>query len=258
MSSHLSESDPDDQNGNRCEDSSSRCRPGVLVDLAWVVEAQESPYQAGATAEQYVQQRGGSEYQADTAISLLPDSSFETNNALYFSLNPYVKDNNDKLLTLTWSARSSEPAVEVLINNDNKWVTILARNWTGEADIMLTVTDPFGDSDSDTMHVVVNGQTDVEEVTTLSVPEEFVLHQNYPNPFNPETTISYGLPEASEVTITVYDMNGRKVNDLFEGRKEQGVHILRWNALDCPSGVYFIQMQVGAAFVDMRKCVLMK
>gem|GEM_PF-2376867 len=190
-------------------------------------------------------------------VSNLPDSTFETSTALYFSLNPYVRDNNDKLLTLMWSTWSSEPAVEVLINNDNKWVTILARNWTGEADIVLTVTDPFGDSDSDTMHVVVHGQTSVDALAESSVPESFVLHHNYPNPFNPQTTISYGLPEASDVTITVFDMNGKHVTDLFEGRKEVGVHILRWNAIDCPSGVYFISMRAGR-FVQMRKCVLMK
>ena len=156
-----------------------------------------------------------------------------------------------------WSAWSSEPAVEVLINNDNKWCTILARNWAGEADVVITVTDPYGDADSDTMHVVVHGQTDVEVLSETAIPETFVLHQNYPNPFNPETTISYGLPEASVVIITIFDSNGRKINDLFEGKKETGVHTLRWNALDVPSGVYFIRMHTGL-FTQMRKCILMK
>jgi len=187
----------------------------------------------------------------------VPDSSFDNKYALYFPLNPYVKDNNDKLVTLMWSAWSSEPAVEVLINNDNKWCTILARNWAGEADVVITVTDPYGDADSDTMHVVVHGQTDVEVLSETAIPETFVLHQNYPNPFNPETTISYGLPEASEVIITIFDSNGRKINDLFEGKKETGVHTLRWNALDVPSGVYFIRMHTGL-FTQMRKCILMK
>ena len=190
-------------------------------------------------------------------LSSLPDSSFENQSALYFPLNPYVHDNNDKLVTLMWSAWSSDPVVEVLINNDNKWCTILARNWTGEADIVITVTDPFGDADSDTMHVKVNGQTEVEEVTGWAVPEEFVLHQNYPNPFNPETTISYGLPEASEVIITIFGSNGRKIIDLFEGKKEKGIHALRWNAIDVPSGVYFIRMRAGR-ISRMRKCILMK
>ena len=190
-------------------------------------------------------------------VTNLPDSSFDNKYALYFPLNPYVLDNNDKLVTLMWSAWSSEPAVEVLINNDNKWCTILARNWTGEADIVITVTDPYGDADSDTMHVKVNGQTDVEAWSEAAVPETFVLHQNYPNPFNLETSIAFSIPEATEVIISIYDMNGRKITDLFAGKKESGVHTLRWHALDVPSGVYFIQMRAGR-ITQKRKCILMK
>ncbi len=99
--------------------------------------------------------------------------------------------------------------------------------------------------------------TDVDLAGLYEIPSAFRLYPNYPNPFNPETSISYGLPEASEVTITIFDSNGRKITDLFVGKKESGIHTLRWNAIDVPSGVYFIRMHAGR-FTQMRKCILMK
>jgi len=90
-----------------------------------------------------------------------------------------------------------------------------------------------------------------------SIPGNFILRQNYPNPFNLETTISYSLPEEVDFTISIYDMNGKKVVDLFEGRKKTGVYILKWNALDFPSGMYFVRMRVGS-FAQTRKITLLK
>ena len=190
-------------------------------------------------------------------VSGLPDTSLANGEALYFCLNPYVTDNNDKLITLMWTGEATSSFIEVLINNDNKWCTIIARDYIGEVDVILTATDPFEDSDSDTMHIVVTGQTAVNDFNNAGIPDQFILNQNFPNPFNPETTISFGLPEAAEVTITIYDMMGKRIEELWKGRKEQGFHSLTWNALDCPSGVYFIRMQADK-FTQMKKCVLMK
>ena len=47
--------------------------------------------------------------------------------------------------------------------------------------------------------------------TAGTLPIGYALHQNYPNPFNPTTTLRYDIPENSHVTITIYDMLGRKV-----------------------------------------------
>jgi len=89
------------------------------------------------------------------------------------------------------------------------------------------------------------------------VPEDFVLHQNYPNPFNPETRIIYGLPQAAEVTLEVYDITGKKIQTLVRSRQQAGYHDITWNAQNVSSGMYILQIQAGY-FTSTKKVVLMK
>jgi hypothetical protein len=94
------------------------------------------------------------------------------------------------------------------------------------------------------------------------VPREFVLHQNYPNPFNPVTSLRYDLPERSQVTLTVYDLMGRKVTQLVNTTQEAGFRSVQWNATDTfgkpvSAGVYLYTIQAGE-FVQTRKMVLLK
>ncbi|MFZ0390671.1 MAG: S8/S53 family peptidase [Calditrichia bacterium] len=89
------------------------------------------------------------------------------------------------------------------------------------------------------------------------VAENLQLYANYPNPFNPATTISYFLPQAEKVRITVYNSLGQKVIDLFNNRQTAGSHRLQWNAADLGSGVYFIELKAGKQRL-LRKALLMK
>ncbi|HIA30933.1 MAG TPA: T9SS type A sorting domain-containing protein, partial [Candidatus Marinimicrobia bacterium] len=91
---------------------------------------------------------------------------------------------------------------------------------------------------------------------------EFVLHQNYPNPFNPVTSLRYDLPERFQVTLTVYDLMGRKVTQLVNTTQEAGFRSVKWNATDnfgkpVSAGVYLYTIQAGE-FVQTRKMVLLK
>ncbi len=89
------------------------------------------------------------------------------------------------------------------------------------------------------------------------LPNDCYLTQNYPNPFNSTTNISYGLPEVSNVKITVYDMTGRQVAQLVDGIQEAGVHELTWNAQSNPAGVYLLRMQTSS-FTTTRQMMLTK
>ncbi|XWN38710.1 MAG: DUF5689 domain-containing protein [Balneola sp.] len=69
--------------------------------------------------------------------------------------------------------------------------------------------------------------------------ESFRLNQNYPNPFNPSTTISFNLPNAADVTLSVYNVLGQRVATLLNNRKyTSGSHTLSFDASNLASGIY--------------------
>jgi hypothetical protein len=96
-----------------------------------------------------------------------------------------------------------------------------------------------------------------EEIVAAAIPAEFVLQQNYPNPFNPSTQISFGLPQASHVTLKVYTINGQEVRTLADGDYSAGTHTVNFHANHLPSGTYFYVMQAGAVR-QVRRFTLLK
>ena len=89
------------------------------------------------------------------------------------------------------------------------------------------------------------------------LPVKFALFQNYPNPFNPVTTIKYGFPKESKVTLRIFNILGREVATLVAQHQEAGYHQISWDATGHSSGIYFYQIQAGE-FVKVRKMVLLK
>jgi len=74
------------------------------------------------------------------------------------------------------------------------------------------------------------------------LPTEFALNQNYPNPFNPTTQIRFDLPEASRVTLAVYDVLGRRVMTLANGQYAPGRHTVTFDGQGLSSGMYFYRL----------------
>ncbi len=91
----------------------------------------------------------------------------------------------------------------------------------------------------------------------LFIPSEFSLYNIYPNPFNPITTITYELPEESYVTISVYDLSGRKLTDIVNSTKLAGIYTIQWDAEDYPSGIYFVKMMTDD-YTKTQKVMLVK
>ena len=89
------------------------------------------------------------------------------------------------------------------------------------------------------------------------VPDQLWLEQNYPNPFNPLTTIRYGLPQRSHVSLTVYNTLGQQVSELVGGEIEAGSHEVKFDAAGLPSGVYFYRLK-ARHFVQTRTLLLLR
>lgn len=99
--------------------------------------------------------------------------------------------------------------------------------------------------------------TDIE-----SLPTEFMLKSAYPNPFNPTTTIHYGIPDVRNVSVTIYDLMGRKVATLFHAEQRAGWYEITWNGLlnngSLASAGMYIYKIIAADEIKTSKISLIK
>lgn len=94
-------------------------------------------------------------------------------------------------------------------------------------------------------------------VSGRELPSTFALKQNFPNPFNPSTNIHYELPREEFVTLTVFDLLGRKVATLVNERQPGGYHSVAFDAGKVSSGLYFYRLTAGT-FADIKKMMLIR
>jgi hypothetical protein len=85
----------------------------------------------------------------------------------------------------------------------------------------------------------------------------FNLNQNHPNPFNPTTTISYSLPQAENVKLSIFNLIGEEIGLLVNEFQQTGDYNLTFDAADLPSGIYFYSLTAGN-FSETRKMMLLK
>jgi hypothetical protein len=102
----------------------------------------------------------------------------------------------------------------------------------------------------------------VDNVTSIRngeqpLPKSYVLKQNYPNPLNVQTTIEFALPKAEHISITVYDLLGRRVEELADQEYPAGNHQVVWQADEYASGLYFYVMRTESIEIN-RKMMLLK
>ncbi len=103
---------------------------------------------------------------------------------------------------------------------------------------------------------VVSGSNPTENG---SLPTVFALDQNYPNPFNPSTEISFALPNAGRVSLTIYNVLGQEVERLVDEQMEAGNHTVTWEASNYSSGVYFYRLIAdNDKFVKTNKMMILK
>lgn len=113
---------------------------------------------------------------------------------------------------------------------------------------------------SDTLIVhVIDSRTGIED--WLAVPDKFMMDPNYPNPFNPETTIRYGLPEADDVRLEIYNIVGQRVAVLLDENKKAGYHQITWRGMNdsghsVSSGIYFVVLRSSKKVLKQKVMLL--
>lgn len=157
---------------------------------------------------------------------------------------------------IVWSAFGSGTAVQS--DKGTNVVSILGDPFFGSGSAgSIVLTSGFG------TYVLSKGVVSGLSNLRLGVPAVYSLSQNYPNPFNPSTTIEYGLPSASKVRLTIFDVLGRNVATLYNGEQEAGYQRLRWDA-PVSTGVYFYSIDATSLqnperrFVQVKKMLMIK
>jgi len=97
----------------------------------------------------------------------------------------------------------------------------------------------------------------VINLTDTFLPIEVSLGNAYPNPFNPVTMLTYDVPSDMSISLGIYDVRGRMVEELVNDMHDQGRYEITWNADQHSSGVYMIKMTAGTE-VKVQKIMLVK
>ena len=88
--------------------------------------------------------------------------------------------------------------------------------------------------------------------------KDFRLKQNYPNPFNPSTNIIFSFPERTFASLSVYDILGKSVANLFDGFADANrVYDITFNGANLKSGIYFYQLRTKSG-IETKKMILLK
>ena len=108
-----------------------------------------------------------------------------------------------------------------------------------------------------------------DHITRLNnqIPERFGLHPNYPNPFNPTTNIQFDLPAKSDgayqLSLTIYDLNGRQIKQLLHGSYAPGSYRIQWDGTNdvgenVASGIYIYRLITTDGLSATRKMMLIR
>ena len=113
-------------------------------------------------------------------------------------------------------------------------------------DIKIIVSDTYGNE-------IITDYNEIDSNSDYS----FAINSIYPNPFNPSTDIDFSMPNHGYVVLSVYNIQGQKVDIIFEGYQDSGFHSYTWNASEFPSGIYYFNLEL-ANQVSVAKAMLIK
>lgn len=149
-------------------------------------------------------------------------------------------------------AMQSENDLTIAAFEDNQWIQLGGELYRSSKTIKTLVNR------TGVYALFVKKSAPAEETS----PFTFYLNQNFPNPFNPKTTIKFGIPRRSHVTVRIINLKGQLITTLIDDELNPGDHVVEWDATDdkklpVASGVYLYQLQAGD-FVAAKKLLFVK
>ncbi len=154
-------------------------------------------------------------------------------------------------------------------NPDSGYITITSSRLSGEIEDQLQLLLTPKTRQKYSIEIAVQGSDEDRNVTQkrsvvdlIPIPTTYSLSQNYPNPFNSSTTLEYGLPKRSELNISIFDIRGRYLKEIYSGHQQSGYYSIQWDGTDefgqgLASGLYFIVLNTPEHQVA-RKALILK
>ena len=152
----------------------------------------------------------------------------------------------------------STPSEEIFVDQNS----YLDNDVQPGVEYFYRITSIFGDNHSVPSQVISAMISVMDVIESDNIPNSYSLKQNYPNPFNPITTLKYGLPEDSFVSLIIYNLKGNVIDELVNTKQSSGFHSVTWNATNnlgqpASAGMYIYTIQAGD-FRETRKMILLK
>ncbi|WP_457565302.1 T9SS type A sorting domain-containing protein, partial [Caldithrix abyssi] len=190
--------------------------------------------------------------------NLPSEITFDNDTTYVLTMKDFAFDIDTPDSLLSWNFMVSNDSLKFSYDTESTNLTLSAPQFAGTVQLTCILSDDSSATTRDTIEVVVTSPTGLQDDLFSQIPKSFELRQNFPNPFNPLTKIRFGLPRAGKISITVYNILGKKVATVFEGDKPAGYHVVTFNGSHLASGIYFYRLTTedGKAFI--RKMVLLK
>ncbi|MCL4306325.1 T9SS type A sorting domain-containing protein [bacterium] len=164
--------------------------------------------------------------------------------------------------TLVWDAASNAVSYEIFLGTAEPLVSIGTTN--------LTSIQPPSDLSHETTYLWrVNSINETGTTAGLLwsftteaasaaddavLPKSFKVGAAYPNPFNNNVRINLSVAQESQLQARIFDISGREVTTLANGRMNAGEHRLEWNAAGQSAGLYFLHV-TGAGITQTQKLI---
>jgi hypothetical protein len=185
------------------------------------------------------------------------------------SIESFVGTAGDNEVVLTWITASEANVDRYQIARNGQVIgSVASENSTSRHEYTYTDETAVNGTTYTYGLRVVNADNSITETSfevsatpsfSAAVITEYALHQNFPNPFNPTTEIAFDVLESNLVTLTIYNAAGQEVATLLNGvAKDNGRHIVSFDAGNLTTGLYFYSVKIGNEFSATKKMLLVK
>lgn len=202
---------------------------------------------AGYTGSGYVDMGGNGDWfewnnidggnGGNTALIFRYANGGTTNRQCEVSVNGIAVGNLSFSTTGTWGVWMTQ-TINAILDAGNNSVRVTANTSNGGPNMDYVNVSPL--------------MTALENVSANNV-----TLQNYPNPFNNSTRISFKIPYQTNVQLNVYDISGRKVAELINELRQEGMNEVNFEANNLAGGIYFYQLEYSGQIIT-KKMLLIK